>query len=63
MKVPYSNQDLSLDMVKKLALDVCLQLKFKNPRWERFLLKKANLESTRFIKLQAFLLDTFRKPY
>ena len=50
-----------MDTLRLFALDICLHLKGKQPRWERFLTKRGNLKATKFIKLEAYLLDTFRK--
>ena len=53
--------DLDSDSLRSLALNVCLQLKSRSPRWERFLTKKGNLKATKFLKLEAYLLEIIKK--
>ena len=52
---------MDCDSLRKLALNVCLQLKPKSPRWERFLTKKGNLKANKFVKLESYLLEILKK--
>ena len=58
--VPSVNE-LDPERLRSLALNVCLQLKSRSPRWERFLTKKGNLKATKFLKLEAYLLEILKK--
>ena len=53
---------LDIDSLRKLALNLCLLLKKRSPRWERFLTKKGNLKATKFLKLEAYLMEILKKP-
>ena len=59
--VPTFNS-LDIDSLRKLALNLCLHLKKRSPRWERFLTKKGNLKATKFIKLEAYVMEILKKP-
>ena len=59
--VPAFNS-LDVDSLRKLALNLCLHLKKRSPRWERFLIKKGNLKTNKFLKLEAYLMEILKKP-
>jgi len=56
-------KDMDLDKLRKLALNVCLRLKSRNSRWERFLTKRSNLKAIKFHTLEACIIDHLKIPY
>ena len=56
-------KDMDLEKLRKLSLNVCLRLKSRNSRWERFLTKRSNLKATKFHTLEACIIDHLKIPY
>ena len=57
-----SESDLCHDSLRKVSLNVCLQMKHRNPKWEKFLTKKGNLKANKFVKLEAYVHEILKKP-
>ena len=60
MESPPEPQDLDLTALRQLTLTVCLHLKSKNPRWERFITKKSSIKAKKFHTLEALVQETFK---
>ena len=57
-----AESDLDNDSLRKVSLNVCLQMKHRNPKWEKFLTKKGNLKANKFVKFEAYVHEILKKP-
>ena len=61
MPLPPYDQEVTDDIVLKLAKNVCLKLKFKDLRWERFLLDPKKEKCKKFLRLQDYIYEALMR--
>jgi hypothetical protein len=60
MQLPAFGESFNNEKLKRLAENVCLLLKLKDSRWERFLLDPKKLGCNKYMRLQTHLYETVK---
>lgn len=61
MDIPAWNIDFNSDKLVRLAENVCLQMKLKDSRWDRFLIDESKKKSLRFQRLQDMIVQAMKR--
>ena len=59
--MPAFSEDFDAKALAKASENVCLGLKFKLPKWERFLFNKEKQKCLRYRRLEEFVYEYIKK--
>jgi hypothetical protein len=58
--MPAFDESFDNERLRRLVENVCLELKMKDSRWERFLLDPKKIGCNKYMRLQAHLYETVK---
>jgi hypothetical protein len=61
MQLPMLDEQFDNQRLRRLAENVCLQLKLKDPRWERFLLDPKKQGCKKYMRLQEMIYEAVKR--